>query len=123
MKYGQLIQQLFDRSGLGVKEYAEEVGCSTTTMSNVLNDKISGSLKLYQACLRREQLDVNDLRLPGEESQGERDIISKLLFILRNDADGARGITVNVEYIYEEARRRVHRAKAERSLSGKRQRA
>lgn len=64
------------------------------------------------------------MRLPGEESPAEREAISKLLFILRNDADGARGITVSIDDIYEAARRRVRRhAKSEKGVDGKRQRA
>ncbi len=70
--YSQIIKDLRSRSGLGVREYAEAVGLSTTHMSNILNDTQPGSLKSLLACLRYANIDIQEcIELP--ESREELD--------------------------------------------------
>lgn len=126
-----LIRQLFDASGLGVKEYADHIGWSVTQLSNVLNENEPGSLKMLRDALQADHLDVCNMRLPGKESPEELALIEQLLFILRNDPTGRVGITVNLDYIHAEARRRAKKAtskqpesqKEDRAPPGKRRRA
>jgi len=110
MDYRDLIKALFDRSGLKVKDYAERIGWSTTQMSNVLNDVEAGSFKMLRDCLDQAGKKLEDcLTLPGDQAEKETELVGKLLYILRNDPTGKHGITVNIEYIYEESRRRVRK--------------
>lgn len=116
MTFADLIRQFFDKSGLQVNEYAESIGYSTTQLSNVLNGAEPGSRKMLEACLREANRDLEAcLKYPAENTDREEELIGRLLFILRNDPEGSTGIQVNIDYIYEESRRRVQRDKRQQA--------
>lgn len=65
--YAEIVKDFYRKSGLGVKDYAEAIGYSTTQLSNILNDSQPGSMKAVQACLRHAHLGIEDLLCPPDE--------------------------------------------------------
>ncbi len=67
--YAVLIKELWKRSGLSVKDYAEQLNYSTAHVSHVLNDAQPGGLKMLLACLDHAGLDIQDcLFLPDPDA-------------------------------------------------------
>lgn len=74
MTYAEAIKELWRRSGLGVEQYAAHVRYSKTHISNVLNDKQPGTLKMLLLCLSAEGIDVQEcICLPSDPANSSED--------------------------------------------------
>jgi transcriptional regulator with XRE-family HTH domain len=62
MTYADIVKHLFKKSGLGVAEYAEQVGYSTTRISNLLNDSPNAQNveKIAKACIKNAGQKMED---------------------------------------------------------------
>jgi hypothetical protein len=122
MKYREILAGLFRRHPeMDQGQYADYVGLRREHLSAILNGREPGSLKTVQQALRADGLDIeNCLHLPGEyeavNDDLEKELVEKLLFILRQDARRREGITVNIEDIHERAQQEFgKRGKARKS--------
>lgn len=77
MDYGELIAELYRRSGQTIKDYAENIGVSTAHMSNILAGKQRGTPKVFEDALTNAGYTVRDLHLPdlNAAEQGEKEWI------------------------------------------------
>ena len=108
MKYGELVRELYRRSEMQVKDYAEAIGYSTPQLSNIINDNEPGSLKALQACLRHASLDIQDcLDLP--ESQNVTADERRVMRAFRNLSQERRKLALAVLEELLPVRRRKQR--------------
>lgn len=59
MTYADLIRELFEKSGMQVKDYAAATGLSVTLISGIVNGG-KGSLKVLDVCARQAGIDLQD---------------------------------------------------------------